>query len=170
MRQDVDTMGEKICYQPIGIIHTPFHDPAAMPIQPAGGESITGTVEVYPDYAAGLKDIEGFSRIILVYHFHRSSAFELEVVPFLDTRPHGIFATRAPNRPNPVGISVVRLIKREGSCLSISGIDIVDGTPLLDIKPYIPGCDAFTSGRTGWFPTDPSRVNHARSDDRFPTS
>ena len=163
-------MGEKICYQPIGVIHTPFHDPAAMPIQPIGGEEITGTIEIFSDFTPGMKDIDGFSRIILVYHFHRSTASRLEVVPFLDTRPYGVFATRAPARPNPVGISVVRLIKREGSCLSISGIDIVDGTPLLDIKPYVPLCDAFTNGRTGWFPTDCGRVNRARSDDWFPTS
>ena len=160
-------MREKICYQPIGIIHTPFHDPAGMPIQPVGGEEITGTIEVFSDFAAGLKDIEGFTRIILVYHFHRSTASRLEVVPFLDTRPHGVFATRAPGRPNPIGFSIVQLLKREGSCLLVSGIDILDGTPLLDIKPYVPLCDAFTNGRTGWFPKAPSRVNHARSDDRF---
>jgi tRNA (Thr-GGU) A37 N-methylase len=84
-------MKKKICYQPIGVIHTPFHDPAGMPIQPVGGKEITGTVEVYPEFTDGLMDIEGFSRIILIYYFHRSSDFRLQLVPFLDTQPHGVF-------------------------------------------------------------------------------
>ena len=160
-------MTNKICFQPIGIIHTPFHDPAGMPIQPAGGEDIPGTVEVYREFSDGLMDIEGFSRIILLYHFHRSGTCRLQVIPFLDPRPHGVFSTRAPNRPNPIGISIVSLLSRENTCLHISGVDMLDGTPLLDIKPYIPECDAFFSGRTGWFPAGNSRFVTARSDDRF---
>lgn len=160
-------MKKQICYQPIGVIRTPFKDPAGMPIQPVGGEAISGTIEVSPEYADGLKDIEGFSRIILIYHFHRSGNCRLQVVPFLDTRPHGVFSTRAPNRPNPIGVSVVSLLRREDTCLHISGVDMLDGTPLLDIKPYLPECDAFFSERTGWFPRGDSRFVKARSDDRF---
>lgn len=157
----------KISFQPIGVIHTPFHDLAGMPILPAGGEGITGTVEVYPEFADGLMDIEGFSRIMLIYHFHRSGNCKLHIVPFLDTRPHGVFSTRAPNRPNPIGISILSLLKREHTCLSVSGVDMLDGTPLLDIKPYLPECDAFSCERTGWFPTGDCRFVTTRSDDRF---
>lgn len=160
-------MRERICYKPIGVIRTPFENPEGMPIQPAGGEDITGTVEIFPEFARGLRDIEGFTRIVLIYHFHQSNDCSLEVIPFLDTRPHGIFATRAPSRPNPIGFSIVELLEREGSRLLVSGIDILDGTPLLDIKPYIPGCDAFTGGKAGWFPADPGHFNRTRSDDRF---
>lgn len=160
-------MREKIWFTPIGMIHTPFQDPAGMPIQPAGGSGITGTVEIYPEFAEGLMDIEGFSRIMLIYHFHRSGPCLLQLVPFLDTRPHGVFSTRAPNRPNPIGISIVSLLGREDTCLQISGVDMLDCTPLLDIKPYLPECDAFCSERTGWFPTRGSCFSTTRSDDRF---
>jgi len=162
-----DPMNKKICYQPIGVIHTPFHDPVGMPIQPVGGKEITGTVEVYPEFTDGLMDIEGFSRIILIYDFHLSGDCRLQLVPFLDTLPHGVFSTRAPNRPNSIGISVVYLLKREGNCLYISGVDMLDGTPLLDIKPYLPECDAFFCERTGWFPGGDSCFITSRSDDRF---
>ncbi|MDD1711310.1 MAG: tRNA (N6-threonylcarbamoyladenosine(37)-N6)-methyltransferase TrmO [Methanoregulaceae archaeon] len=160
-------MRESIVFQPIGIIHTPFLDPAGMPIQPAGGREITGTLEIFPEFADGLMDIEGFSRIILIYHFHRSGMCRLHLVPFLDTQPHGVFSTRAPNRPNPIGISIVSLIGRDGPCLQISGVDMLDGTPLLDIKPYLPECDAFCSERTGWFPSKESCFSTTLSDDRF---
>jgi tRNA (adenine37-N6)-methyltransferase len=160
-------MRDKICFQPIGIIHTPFQDPAGMPIQPVGGEEISGTIAIYPEFAEGLMDIEGFSRIILIYHFHRSGSGRLRIVPFLDTLPHGVFSTRAPNRPNPIGLSIVSLLGREETCLHISGVDMLDGTPLLDLKPYLPECDAFPSERTGWFPRGDSGLKSARSDNRF---
>ena len=160
-------MRQKIWFEPIGIIHTPFAEPTGMPIQPAGGREITGTVEIYPEFADGLMDIEGFSRIMLIYHFHRSRTCRLQLVPFLDTRPHGVFSTRAPNRPNPIGISIVSLMGREGTCLQISGVDMLDETPLLDIKPYLPECDAFCSERTGWFPSEGAHFTTTRSDDRF---
>lgn len=160
-------MRNEICFHPIGVIHTPFQDPVGMPIQPAGGVDVTGNVEVYPEFSDGLMDIEGFSRIMLIYHFHRSGPCRLHVTPFLDPRPHGVFSTRAPNRPNPIGISIVSLLIREGTRLSISGVDMLDGTPLLDIKPYLPACDAFSSERTGWFPDGDSRFVTTRSDDRF---
>jgi tRNA-Thr(GGU) m(6)t(6)A37 methyltransferase TsaA len=161
------SMKQKICYEPIGIIHTPFHDPVGMPIQPVAGDGITAKVEVYPQFSDGLKDIEGFSRIILIYHFHGSGNYRLQVIPFLDTHPHGVFSTRAPNRPNPVGFSVVSLTRREGNCLYIRGVDILDRTPLLDIKPYLPECDAFINEKTGWFPKGTSCFTNKRSDERF---
>ena len=160
-------MRESIVFQPIGVIHTPFPDPAGMPIQPAGGREITGSLEIFPEFADGLMDIEGFSRIILIYHFHRSGTCRLQLIPFLDTRPHGVFSTRAPNRPNPIGLSIVSLLGREDTCLQISGVDMLDGTPLLDIKPYLPECDAFSLERTGWFPSGGSRFSTTLSDDRF---
>lgn len=159
--------GEEICYRPIGVVHSPFSDPGGMPIQSRGGEGIRGTVEVAPEYEPGLRDIEGFSRIILIYHFHRSHASSLEVIPFLDTVPHGVFATRAPVRPNPIGISVVRLEGRKGNILFIRDIDLVDGTPVLDIKPYLPSCDSFSHERTGWFPEGDPILITTRSDGRF---
>lgn len=160
-------MKKKVCFQPIGVIHTPFFDPAGMPIQPVGGTGINGIIEIYPEFADGLLDIEGFSRIILIYHFHRSGSCRLQLVPFLDTLPHGVFSTRAPSRPNSIGISVVSLLRREGNCLHISGVDMLDGTPLFDIKPYLPECDAFFCERTGWFPGGDSRLITSKSDDRF---
>ena len=99
----------KIEYRPIGVIHSPFTELEGMPIQPAGASGTQGTVELFPDYLEGLKDLEGFSYIILLYHFHRSKGFDLQVVPFLDRKPRGLFATRAPRRPNPIGFSVVKM-------------------------------------------------------------
>jgi len=127
----------KITYRPIGIIHSPFKEPKGTPIQPKAAKGIKGMVEVFPPYEKGLKDIKGFSHIILIYHFHLSKAYSLEVKPYMDNKLHGVFATRAPARPNPIGISVIRLIKVERNNLHIKDVDIVDGTPLLDIKPFV---------------------------------
>ncbi|HEX3035200.1 MAG TPA: tRNA (N6-threonylcarbamoyladenosine(37)-N6)-methyltransferase TrmO, partial [Thermodesulfobacteriota bacterium] len=107
----------RIEYQPIGVIHSPFTELEGMPIQPAGASGVKGTVEVFPDYKPGLKDLNGFSHIILLYHFHRSTGFKLRVTPFMDTKKRGVFATRAPKRPNPIGLSVVRLVSIEGTIL-----------------------------------------------------
>ena len=109
-----------------------------MPIQPTGAKGIQGTVEILPEFQAGLNDLEGFSHIILLYHLHRSEGFKLTVTPFLDDQPRGLFATRAPKRPNSIGLSVVKLVRQEENILHIENVDILDGTPLLDIKPYIP--------------------------------
>ena len=138
-----------IQYEPIGIIHTPFKIPEGMPLQPAGASGIKGEVEVFSEYQAGLEDLDGFSHIILLYHFHRSKRFKLEVVPFLDSETRGLFATRAPNRPNPIGLSVVRLAGIDDRILRIENVDVLDGTPLLDIKPYVPAFDEQASVRTG---------------------
>jgi len=157
----------KIEYEPIGVIHSPFQSTEGMPIQPAGAGGVTGTVEVFSEFVAGLKDLDGFSHVILVYHFHRSSGFSLLVAPFMDTALHGVFATRAPRRPNPIGLSVVGLVKIEGSILYVRNIDILDGTPLLDIKPYVPDFDHHQVTRFGWLEQVRGRVRNEKSDDRF---
>ncbi len=138
-----------------------------MPIQPAGAAGVKGTVEVFEDFHPGLEDLDGFSHIILLYHFHRSHSFNLHVVPFMDSEPRGLFATRAPKRPNPIGISVVRLDKIEDGLLHIQNLDILDGTPLLDIKPYVPEFDAPGEVRTGWLEKARKTVQSQKSDDRF---
>jgi tRNA-Thr(GGU) m(6)t(6)A37 methyltransferase TsaA len=154
-------------FSPIGIIHTPFTDLENMPIQPAGAVGVKGTVEVFEDFQAGLKDLDGFSHIILVYCFHRSRSFDLHVVPFLDSEPRGLFATRAPKRPNPIGLSVVRLDKIEDGVLHIQNVDILDSTPLLDIKPYVPEFDAQADVRIGWLEKARKNVSIRKSDGRF---
>lgn len=157
----------KIELQPIGVIHTPFTKPEGMPIQPAGATGVRGTVEVFEDYHAGLSDLDGFSHIILLYHFHRSQGFSLHITPFMDSVPHGLFATRAPRRPNPIGLSVVQLDKIEGRVLHIQNVDVLDNTPLLDIKPYVPEFDAQPLVRTGWLEQVGKTVAKKKSDDRF---
>ena len=138
-----------------------------MPIQPAGAKSVKGQVEVLSVYQDGLQDLDGFSHIILLYLFHRSRGFELKVVPFLDTTSRGVFATRAPKRPNPIGLSVVQLERIEGRILHVEGIDVLDGTPLLDIKPYVPEFDAQVDIRTGWLEQAKKKAQDKRSDGRF---
>jgi len=158
---------QEIRYKPIGIIHSPFKEVDGMPIQSSGALGIKGTVELFTEYSAGLKDIDGFSHIILVYHFHLSRRYALEAKPFLDEETHGVFAMRAPTRPNPIGISVVRLLGIEDNILHIEDVDIVDGTPLLDIKPYVPDFDWRKAERTGWLSDKAQRVRKHKSDTRF---
>jgi tRNA-Thr(GGU) m(6)t(6)A37 methyltransferase TsaA len=157
----------KIEYTPIGIIHTPFSEPEGMPIQPAGAVGVTGTVEVFKEFRDGLEDLDGFSHIVLLYHFHRSSGFALHVVPFLDSVTRGLFATRAPKRPNPIGLSVVRLVRIEDATLHIENVDMLDGTPLLDIKPYVPDIDEHANVRTGWLEHARRNIPGWKSDGRF---
>jgi tRNA-Thr(GGU) m(6)t(6)A37 methyltransferase TsaA len=135
---------------PIGIIHSPFTDKSQTPIQ-ASRSQVTGFVEIYPEFAEGLQDLEGFSHIILLYVFHESTGYSLHVKPFLDDQERGLFATRYPARPNPIGFSVVRLISQIGRVLEVEGVDMLDGTPLLDIKPYVPDFDIRTNTRSGWY-------------------
>jgi len=156
-----------IHYTPIGTIHTPFTDGSNMPIQPTGESSAPGTVHLDPRFATALKDLEGFSHVILIYHFHRSKRVDLTVTPFMDSEPRGLFATRAPTRPNPIGISIVALRGIAGNILELENLDILDGTPLLDIKPYVPKFDAPRDVRCGWLDECSSDVRRARSDDRF---
>lgn len=139
-----------------------------MPVQPAGAAGVTGRIELEPDLAAGLKDLDGFSHIIVLYHFHRAGTPEPVVVPFLDNEPHGLFATRAPVRPNPIGLSVLALQSVDGPVLTVNNVDMLDGTPLLDIKPYVPAFDRPAGEvRTGWIKDRPGSVRQARSDKRF---
>lgn len=152
---------------PIGVIHSPFKELSGMPIQPPGAAEVEGTVEVFEPYLPGLKDLDGFSHVILLYHFHQSKGYNLEVVPFMDTTSRGLFATRAPKRPNPIGLSVVRLEKVEKGCLHIRGVDILDGTPLLDIKPYVPAFDAPQDVRSGWLEGARKAVSKRKADGRF---
>ncbi|MBE0684030.1 MAG: tRNA (N6-threonylcarbamoyladenosine(37)-N6)-methyltransferase TrmO [Anaerolineales bacterium] len=143
----------EIMMRPIGVIHSPFTEKDQTPIQSVRSQVI-GLVEVYPEFADGLKDIEDLSHIHLLYIFHASSGYSLHVKPFLDDLEHGIFATRYPYRPNPIGISTVRLITRQENMLTIEGVDVLDGTPLLDIKPYVPDFDLRTEDvRVGWYET-----------------
>ncbi len=157
----------EIRYKPIGVIHSPFKDVQGMPIQPTGAMGIAGTIEIEPEYCDRLKDIEGFSHIVLIYHFHLSDGYSLLVKPFMDDSLRGVFSTRAPRRPNPVGISIVRLIKVEGSTLHIENVDIVDGTPLLDIKPYVPEFDVQKNVRIGWLSDKADKANEIKADGRF---
>lgn len=136
---------------PVGLIHSPHREAKGTPIQPGGAKDVEGTVEVFQEFAEGLRDLEGFERVWLLYWFDRTRKAGLEVIPYLDTQPRGVFSTRAPSRPNPIGLSSVRLLAVEGRVLRVMGLDILDGTPLLDIKPYVPDFDAFTVGRVGWY-------------------
>jgi len=141
---------DEVFFRPIGVIRTPLEDPADAPIQPIFAEGIEGTIELDPAYQAGLQDLDGFSHLILIYHFHRSKGYDLLSRPFLDPGPHGIFAIRSPRRPNAIGLSIVRLLGIEGNILRIADVDMLDGTPLLDIKPYVDPFDVRKDVRIGW--------------------
>ncbi len=160
-------MEEQIIYRPIGIIHTPFTEAKKMPIQPAAAKGIEGTIDINPEFENGLKDLDGFSHIILLYHLHLSRGFSLEVIPFLDDKPRGVFSTRAPRRPNPIGLSIVRLVDIEENRLYIKNVDVVDGTPLLDIKPYVPEFDHQKAEKIGWLSDKIDRMRETKSDERF---
>ena len=157
----------EIKYKPIGVVHSPFKAPKGTPVQPAGAKGTSGTVEIFPEYVEGLKDIEGFSHIILLYHFHLSQGSTLLAKPFMDNEMHGVFAMRGPSRPNPIGISVVRLTKVEGNRLHVRDVDIVDGTPLLDIKPYVPKFDIRQVERIGWLESNVHKLSQSKDDGRF---
>ena len=155
-------------YEPIGCIETPFESPEGMPIQPVGAEGEEGTVRLEEEYTDGLRDLDGFSHCILVYHLHETSdGGPLRVEPFLDDEERGLFATRAPRRPNPIGLSVVRIGTVDEGEVTVTGIDVVDGTPLLDIKPFVPGFDSPEDAETGWLDVSPSEIRTERSDGRF---
>jgi tRNA-Thr(GGU) m(6)t(6)A37 methyltransferase TsaA len=136
----------------IGTIHSPFEEKDQMPIQASRSQAI-GLAEVFPEFVDGLQNIEGFSHIILIYAFHRSSGYTLRVKPFLDDHERGLFSTRYPRRPNPIGLSIVHLLNRQENSLTFEGVDVLNGTPLLDIKPYVPDFDQQTEVRTGWYET-----------------
>ena len=152
---------------PIGIIETPFDDLKGMPIQPSGADKIQGTIIIDKEYEEGLSDLEGFSHIILLYHFHKSKGYNLMVKPFMDDQQRGLFSTRAPRRPNPIGLSIVQLIKIENNKITVQGIDVLNGTPLIDIKPYVPGFDAKDVTKLGWLDKNYQKSESLKSDDRF---
>jgi len=156
-----------IKFQQIGTIHTPFKETSDMPIQPAGARGVCGTIEILPEFAEGLKDLEGFSHLILIYHFHRVQKTKLSVTPFMDTKKRGVFATRAPMRPNPIGLSIVKLLDVEGNKIDIENVDMINNTPLLDIKPYVPEFDHQPYVRVGWLEKYRDKVHNHKSDDRF---
>jgi tRNA (adenine37-N6)-methyltransferase len=156
-----------VTYTPIGVIRTPFSEPAGMPVQAVAAVGIAGTIELDPAYAEGLADLDGFSHLHLLYHLHRMTGARMTVVPFMDTVPHGLFATRSPARPNPIGLSTVRLVGIEGTRIRIEDVDILDGTPLLDMKPYVPQLDDRAEPRIGWYAGRVERVAEIRADERF---
>jgi len=160
-------MSDYIVYQSIGTIHSPLKTVEGMPIQPCGAAGVQGSIEVDETYLAGLRGLSGFSHAILVYHLHLVTGYALEVVPFLDTRRHGVFATRAPKRPNPIGISVVKILRIRGTSMFVDHLDIVDGTPLLDIKPYVSTFDAVEDEKIGWYEDRIGMAGTVRSDVRF---
>lgn len=161
---------DTIEYHPIGIIHSPHKTPEGTPIQPSGARGVAGSIEIFPEFIAGLADLAGFSHIVILYHCHLSQKFSLTVTPFLDDQKRGLFATRAPARPNPIGLSVVRLMGIDGGNLQIIDIDVVDGTPLLDIKPYVPAFDAHQADRIGWIGKKAAGVQTLVADRRFSRS
>lgn len=158
-------MSGQLTLHPIGVIESPFREPAGTPIQPSRATGARGKVRLDPLYQLGLQDLAGFERIWLIYWLHHAPAPSLLVTPFLDHRRHGVFATRAPARPNPIGISAVRLLAVEGDVLEVADIDIVDGTPLLDIKPYVPEFDCHRHSKAGWF--DETDSTRCLADGRF---
>lgn len=160
-------IGCLIRYRPIGVIRSPFKGVRGVPIQPRAAEGVEGVVEIFPEYVDGLKDLDGFSHVILIYHFHLVEGYKLLVKPYMDQAERGVFATRAPARPNPIGISVVKLVKIEGNLIHVRNLDVVDGTPLLDIKPYVPDFDVFDVERIGWLEKSVHKLRHARDDGRF---
>ncbi len=158
-------IGESVTMQVIGTIHSPFFEAAGTPIQAVYGSGVEGKIQLNESYVPALDDIEGFERIWLIYWMDRTGSFKPKVLPYRNTVEHGLFATRSPNRPNPIGMSVVRFLRREGATLSIADMDILDGTPLLDIKPYVPEFDCHPNSRAGWF--DKAGVDRRLADGRF---
>ena len=156
-----------ISITPIGLIHSPIDSPKNAPIQPRGAADLQGTIEIYSEYAEGLTDLDGFSHIILLYHFHLTTRTELLVTPFMDTCKRGVFSTRSPLRPNHIGLSIVELLSVDKNILAVKGIDVVDSTPVLDVKPYIQNFDGVEQSRSGWMTADADQVAGKRSDDRF---
>ncbi len=151
----------------IGTIHTPFTTLEDMPIQPKGAEEVIGTIEVKREFVKGLDDLGGFSHIYLLYEFHMARKTALKVTPFMDTIQRGVFATRSPLRPNHIGLSLVMLKKIEDNIITVQGIDVLDSTPLLDIKPYIAAFDEIQKSSSGWMQSSGEEVIQKRSDRRF---
>ena len=158
---------QSIIFSPIGIIHSSHKTKAGTPIQPSRLVRSEGKVEIFPKFKPGLLDLEGFSKIWLIFHLHAMSNFKLEVKPYLDDQTRGVFATRAPARPNPIGLSLVDLLSIKDGILEVNGLDILDGTPLLDIKPFIPDVDHTEGVKVGWLEGKTHHFKTHRADKRF---
>ncbi|SDK48590.1 tRNA-Thr(GGU) m(6)t(6)A37 methyltransferase TsaA [Maridesulfovibrio ferrireducens] len=158
---------DTINFHPIGYIHSPFDKLDGMPIQPSGAKDALGYIELSEDLQEGLKDLEGFSHIILLYHFHKNEGYKLSVKPFMDTVERGLFSTRAPRRPNMIGMSTVELREIKGNIIKIKGVDVLNGTPLIDIKPYVAKFDAVPADRFGWLEKNAKKSETLKSDTRF---
>jgi tRNA-Thr(GGU) m(6)t(6)A37 methyltransferase TsaA len=158
-------MSSQLKLDPIGVIETPFREPAGTPIQPSRARGARGRVRIDSRFQAGLKDLEGFERVWLIYWLHKARGPSLLVTPFLDNRQRGVFATRSPARPCPIGMSVVRLLAVHGGILDVEDVDVIDGTPLLDVKPYVPEFDSHPNSKAGWF--DESNSTRRVADGRF---
>jgi tRNA (adenine37-N6)-methyltransferase len=165
----VEQMSE-VTYKPIGIVHSPFKEPHNVPIQAAAAKGVKGSIELAREYVEGLKDLEGFSHVILLCHFHRSKPYSLLVKPYMDEQFHGVFATRAPSRPNPIGLSIVHLTKIKDNIMYIEDVDIIEGTPILDIKPYVPRFDQRENTKIGWLNSKISKMTSTSDDGRFTTN
>lgn len=161
--------GASVAFRPIGILRSPHKELKGMPIQPVGARGVAGHIEVSPEFAAGLKDLAGFSHVIILYHLHRTKGFDLLVKPFLDTDDHGVFATRSPKRPNAIGLSVLELagVDEAEGLVRLLNVDVLDGTPVLDIKPYVPAFDSWRAERIGWFAGKVEAADNCRADGRF---
>jgi len=157
---------ETVHYRPIGVISSPFKENVGIPRQSAGARDIKGTIEIFDEFLEGLKDLDGFSHIVVIFHLHRVKNPSLKAHPPWDGKEHGVFATRSPYRPNPIGVSVIRLERIERNVLQISGIDMADGTPVLDIKPYIPDLNPTEDVRIGWLSDNVEGMNKSKSGDR----
>lgn len=157
----------KITFEPIGVIHSPFTELENMPIQPTGSIGVEGIIEIYPQYSQGLQDLDGFSHLYAIYCFHKVKEWKGKVTPFLDNQERGLFATRAPKRPNPIGLSLLEILSVDANQIKVRNIDVLDSTPLLDIKPYIPQFEPGENIRIGWLSGKVQNVNSKRSDKRF---
>ena len=158
---------DRIIFDPIGRVYSPFTDLAGMPIQPSGARDIEGHIELREGLEEGLCDLDGFSHAYIFYHFHKNEGYSLKVTPFMDNEPRGVFSTRAPRRPSMLGVSVVEIVKVEGNKMYIKGVDVLNGTPLLDIKPYVEKFDAISGTRSGWLTGNAEKSETLRADDRF---
>lgn len=160
-------MQEDICYRPIGKLHSPYKSPKGTPIQPFSAEGVKRRVEIFPDYRAGLEDLGGFSHVILIYYFHMAGESDLEIKPYMDDECHGVFATRSPARPNPVGISTVKLNKIEKGVLYLEDVDVIDGTPVLDVKPSVVEFNQPDEADRGWLEENVHKLEESKDNGRF---
>ncbi|MEN8125897.1 MAG: tRNA (N6-threonylcarbamoyladenosine(37)-N6)-methyltransferase TrmO [Bacteroidota bacterium] len=156
-----------LTYISIGTIFTPFNKKEGMPIQPVGAIGNRGRIEIKPEFAEGLANLDGFSYIILIYDFHKSEGFDLKIKPFLSEKEFGVFSTRAPKRPNSIGLSVVKLLSINDNIIEVENIDILNKTLLLDIKPYVPEFDIHNAEKIGWMENKLTNISNTKSDNRF---